>query len=1008
MQGLNGILIMVTYSKKLSVFLIASLLGIFSRGVVFAKDNGNAVKLQEIDTHIENREYNEALKILSEFIRDNPSQFDEAQKRVQIIMHSRELLTQLADELIYVIENDPENDERKLELIKQIESIEVNPSSRMKSFLESTRRAAEFAVNHIKFQNIIAEGSRLTHEGQYSEAVLNQVHGFSVYYDSFVRENDDETVAAVNRLLDTVKSAVGRFPEISLEAENAFESLRKALQSDDTAATQSAVRRVQTAMAEYASVRNTIVSVGYTFQDMFTVLAAQQGLETEASYLPFAWRFILGSSSEQDSGMAGAMDMLWNLLVEQTKPDTLTAALIHLDACISLNGSGSTESVSAMAAESEKQLAAAQTFLSVGDQLEKLAGLLEHGTPSPLRDENFSLLISDMRNTCTWMQGIILNDQSYRTVLSQIPAKIYEEALAAAEDAVRTGNFSWITSAVETYHRIESLNQAATEYCAGISEIAGRVQNLNGAVSSQDFMESIRGLGVALRTESDSSLKQLENRFSTYIQRASELITEHTVLSYEEALTLLNESLDPTLSSYPQKVVPLTETLLPQCASLQNQLTVLQQIVSPVVSSDPVEKAVAQIIRIAESTRALQAAAEDRIRQATRIFAEGELRYTEARTAITRDDYTSARSSIQKAGSKYAESFLYREDSTLRAQCDAKLMALGEEINRLENERIVLEVRRLKKQAKNEYYAGNFESADSLLQQAKARWLITNVEDDPEIVQLLALVGTALSMKTGRTISPSAPLYPEMSQTLNIAHSYFAQGESLLKNGNRAEGVTALQNALQKIRELQLVYPLNQEASLMSLQISKLIDPAAFETYFAQKVRTAKEEYKDKEKQRQVYADLLDLYEINPSYPGLKDFIYTVEIELGVRQKPIDRSTQIKSDSLYKEALTLYNKNNRDEINLRSALAKVDDALAQNPDNEDAQTLKDRINIALGGSGSVVLPSEAESMYQKAVQELQKGNTIQAAAIVMQLMQNPEYAKSAKILDLKKKVDSLL
>ncbi|MCQ2982162.1 MAG: hypothetical protein MJ178_05360 [Treponemataceae bacterium] len=1000
----------MTFSKRFSVSLISSILLLSPAGVVYAKSGAEQLQLQEIDRHIDNRDYNEALKMLSEFVRTNPDRFDQAQKRIDRIMDSREHLTQLAEELVNVIETDPENDELKLDLIDRIENIEINPSPQMSAFLASTRRAAEFAVNRIKFQNIITEGSRLAHASDYTAAVQSQIAGFSVYYDTFVRENDAETVAGVDRQIAGVKEQVSRFDAISTEAENAIAALKGCLERDETAASLRALTRVESAMTAYARLRNDIAETGYRFQEQYEQTADEQEAETDASYLPFAWRFILGTSSEPDSGMTGAMDLLWNSMLESAKPYALQAALSHFDAFIPLSAGTDTASLVAVAPEAEKQLSDAQLYLNIGEALDGFYALRKTGadTLDVSPDPQYDLVLSDMRNVGNWIQGLIIHDGTFQKTVQQVAVRPYEQVASAAGSQIAAGDFSWFTLMTESAQRMGVLYDAAVEYSGGIMSVTGRLQDLDGQVTSRQFLDYALNLGLSLQTESSSYRNMLQQWMQQYINAAAVAIAESAGASYTEAYELLNDALDPEVSSYPQKVGEQTALLLPRYARSSEQLLSLASLASSGCNTDLITRTVETLADLTAQTTALQAKADDRILQAQRIYAEGELRYSEARKAITRDDYSSARTSLQRAGSKYAESFLYREDAALRAHCDAKLVALGEEINRLENERIVLEVRRLKKQAKTEYYAGNFELADSLLQQAKARWLVTNVDDDPEIVQLLALVGTALSMKTGRTLSPSAALYPEMSQTLNIAHSFYAEGEALLKKGQREAGVAALQNAQQKIRELQLVYPLNQEASLMSLQIDKLIDPAAFEVYFAQKVQSAKAEYREKEKQRQVYADLLDLYEINPSYPGLKDFIYTVEIELGIRQKPIDRTAQNQSAALYKEAVALYNKNSRDEINLRSALAKVDEALTKNPDNEEAQTLKDRINIALGGSGSVVLPSEAENLYQKAVQELQKGNTIQAAAIVMQLMQNPEYAKSAKILDLQKKVDSLL
>jgi hypothetical protein len=263
-------------------------------------------------------------------------------------------------------------------------------------------------------------------------------------------------------------------------------------------------------------------------------------------------------------------------------------------------------------------------------------------------------------------------------------------------------------------------------------------------------------------------------------------------------------------------------------------------------------------------------------------------------------------------------------------------------------------------------------------------------------------------MKTGRSIPPTAPLYPEMSQLLNIANDYYNKGKMAIANGNKVEAELCFSNAKIKLREVQTVYPLNQEASLLTLRIDQVVDPAAFNDYFKRKVDGAKNDYKDPSKQQAVYTEILDLYEINPSYPGLKDFIYNVEIELGIRVRPPDRTAINKSNSLTKQAEQVFNSGRRNEISLNSALQLVNQALEANPDNTDAQILKDRISTALGGTGTAVLPAVAEKKYQQAVQELQKGNILEAYTIVSELMSNKSYSKSSKVIDLQKKVESLL
>lgn len=265
-------------------------------------------------------------------------------------------------------------------------------------------------------------------------------------------------------------------------------------------------------------------------------------------------------------------------------------------------------------------------------------------------------------------------------------------------------------------------------------------------------------------------------------------------------------------------------------------------------------------------------------------------------------------------------------------------------------------------------------------------------------------------MKTGRVIPPTAPLYPEMSQILSIANQYYTQGQKLMQQNKKTEATDILNQAKKKLNELKLVYPLNQEASLLSLRIDQLLDRQAFITMFAQKVANAKVNYKssDANTKQQAYSDLVDLYEINPDYPGLSDLIYQVQIELGLRKKPVDNSSLKKAQTLANQAKALLASAGRDSAKLEQAKQRALQALALDQGNDLAMTVLDEVALKAGGQAVVVLSATDEGLYQKAVQELQKNNIIAANTIVQQLLSNPSNRRSAKILELQKKVQALL
>jgi hypothetical protein len=296
------------------------------------------------------------------------------------------------------------------------------------------------------------------------------------------------------------------------------------------------------------------------------------------------------------------------------------------------------------------------------------------------------------------------------------------------------------------------------------------------------------------------------------------------------------------------------------------------------------------------------------------------------------------------------------------------------------------------------------DQAEQQFIQAKTRWGVTNIEANPEVTNWLDIINTALSMKTGRTIPVSAPLYPQMSQILNTASQQYAEGSKLMTAGKRTEAVALLTAAKEGLRQLQLVYPLNQDAGVLILKIDQLIDPGAFNDFFRQRINTIRSNYRTE--RQTAYSDLLDLYAINPSYPGIKSLIDEVEIYLGIKLPPPDPVAIARSAELTRQAQRIYDANNRNLFPV--ARDQLSEAIKLNPNNQTAIALNDRLAVSIGGTSLAVLPREDEAKYQQALLELQRGNKITASALVEQLMQSPSSRNSAKVQDLKKRIDSLL
>ncbi len=975
-------------------------------------------RFAEIDAYIEQRDYSQALMLLQEYIIDYPEDFDSAQKRIQRIIESRTMYSKKADELIDVIINEPSNDQKKLEMIAELESLEKNPSQASVDFIKQTKAAAQFTYFRSLFDELMLKGSNQIAEGNYTEAVQTFYSGLDLYQEDFFDQNYDEQYSApVIEELATIKQLTEQFDENYIALTRAYNTLKSSLSTGNLTSVLSDFETFQDEFNAFSLKQQAINRSGRMFQELFTTLSKEYKDLTEASFLPFAYRFILGKTDSQDTGIIAAYNLQWNLLIPSLKPH-FTAFLKKMfsnslsdmkDVTIPILPSTHDELLSS--------LSQIKTALETAQELPELYTLREtlQGERDKDTDSLFLVDIGYLSELCDY----------FIAELDVIQLGVKEhERVSVYSSTLNKDNDSSTSYGQEVFTATESLLAFLQE----LNAIEDTVLILSRKTSPvwKDNFDLLSSLTAKTEKYILGNIDLHWSNLAVYVETWAFDSSSFYLDNFEEAKKLLNPDLvmEPgvfEVRTYPKESIPVFNSVLSsidtQIASLREKADILKSSsqISDSLYSDPIQSReasiqnlIAQLSNIKTQTSRYIALADERIILSERAKNEAVLRYNQAIQALNTNNFQTARDNLQRARTKYNESLSFQESQTLRDESDALLFDLGNEISRSENEVIVREVRKLKTDAKNAYYQGNFERAENLLTQAQSRWATTNVEPDIEISNLLSLVGTALSMKTGRVISTSAPLYPEMSQILSLAKQYFDQGRKLITEGNRTEGILILNEAKQKLRELQLVYPLNQEASLLTLRIDQVIDPDAFDALFEQKFIAAKADFRTTDKRQTAYADLLDLYAINPRYTGLGDFIYQAEIELGIKVKPPDKKALAESATLTKEAATVVNSASRDEIALNAALVKLNTALEKNPDNEEAMVLKDRIQTIIGGKASVVLSSESEALYQRAIQELQKGNTLQAAALVSQLLQKKENQNSSKIIDLKKKVDSLL
>ena len=297
---------------------------------VYAQEKDD-ISLFEIDRLIRRTEYDEALRQLNLYIEKNPEKFDNAQLRIKRIMHARNQYSILAERLINLIQNDPGNNKEIYEITAQLEKFEKHPSDQNLQFIADLKKSAEFNYFRAQFLEIQNATAELSHKGDYVAAVEKTKEGFWLYRDDFYesQENNTEVVLAVNNTLAELDQRIAEFEEKNYltRFNNSVSEFIKAVKAEQYEQAVNRFSEVEAIFRNYNNLRNGIVKVGIDLQSQFAEIQKVNSDLTDASFLPFMFRFVFGIESISESGILGAIDSQWNVSVGKMN-DALYAALV--------------------------------------------------------------------------------------------------------------------------------------------------------------------------------------------------------------------------------------------------------------------------------------------------------------------------------------------------------------------------------------------------------------------------------------------------------------------------------------------------------------------------------------------------------------------------------------------------------------------------------------------------------------------------------------------------------
>lgn len=978
---------------------------------------GREDPLARADQLIAEQKYDEAIIYITDFMKRYPDRFDAAQKLMRKITKIRTSYNQAAVNLLDVLVKEPTNEEKKLAMIAELESFERNPNPAVKEFVARTKDLALFTYNRAKFEEVMAKGREQIDARGFVDAAKTYESGFVLYRQEFIDGGFDQAVVdGAFARVGSVSDAIARFDGMSRLVASTFSTLAEACRSgsiDDVDAAWEAARAAATDMAD---LRLAVVGDGRALEASFEAIQAANQTVTENSFLPFAFRLVLGRKTEgRLEGVAGAIDAAW------------TGALGAVQTAID-------ETVEAGYAEALRTYDAGDWAAAEAD-FAQLSGLASRG--ERLLTLWSVYIESDLveRSTSLGQAALELKGNDYLR---------YGHASRLAADFVE---LSKIRAAVDDGDRLLASYalqpEAATRQAAVDQFESRRADFARAARRVEDLRAASTGMSAKLASWSEAGYgsdwsrvgqADLDGRLATALEKATVEATKAVAASaaweyalfastYDKALNSQAEgegllkglpSGDPNLPNavfkYPGKAIAALKssdsTLKAVRADIDAYLAAYKAKPAPAASDPSVLEWTAKASnlsaeaakRLAElSALSARATEEKRLADSSRL--EAERRVAESRAALKANDFESARERLDRARERYIASLSYEQDPELRQTSDRLLTELAAAILKAENDLVVSDTRRLLTSGKSLYLQGEFDRAENALLQARARWATTNTTREVEVEYWLKLVQTALSVKTGRDIPVTAPLYAEMSQLLSLAKKYFEDGTAMLSKRDKTGAVKSFALARQKISEVKVVFPLNQEARVLELKIDQLENPDEFGRKFSRMFAEAKAKLDKKEDLTTAYSDLKDLESINPRYPGMKAQIEKAEILLGFRQPPPNPKAVAEARQLVQAAQRIYD--SRQVAQFAFARTQLERAIILDPNNEAASQLKDRIATYIGGDNTIVLNFAAESLYNEAVGFFTGGDYINARARLTRLVAVFAGGKSVqKVADL--------
>lgn len=930
-----------------------------------------------------------AIAQILEMLEKHPESFNVATDSLKRAMKNQDKFVTEFLQIIAQLNKNPDDNTRLLQIIANLERLNSAMEPEMRDFLQRLKVSSLYAANKIKFNNIMREGIELIKLGKYADASSKFIRGFSIcyadYHNSYV---GTERLEKTEEMLKTIRRTPSRLRKRDVKFVEAINAYRAMLRSSILNIDANVLSNFEKEVDSMHAIGEKTFASGLVLNEFLLEDEKKEDF-TDDSFLPYSTRLAMGRSNATEyEGVQGAVDAAIFVRLLRLQEYIIVLIQRNLDSSFSKFKFGSSfDSV------------AVQTLQNYINEYTRVIGLIEKLNandtkfPSSQEQERKNLVLMES------LKGMLDATLSGYSKYSEIKKHKYKGKEYDSEDSIND-----ITELYSTYSSLAPIGKALDSYSfqklsKGRDDLFKLYVKLLASITElyQDRLYEY----ASVKNEDGKSLYATHE--SQFLE-AKKLIEGAT--KTEAGISAISKNPTVALSQFDvlsKKVNEDISALKKTSEFISKTSKDIEENLGTRRALDGMKETERKMQGILDEMKSLSTKARGNIFNMNLAKQEADFRYNEAIRLLKNSDFSSARDNITKSQEKSKEALALEDNAEYKSLVEDRLTRLGLEINQKENEFVVREVRTSLEKAKKLYFNGNFGEAEGILVSANTRWHSTNIEENEEIQNWLGITATASVMKTGRTISQSATLYPQMSQLLSNSKQLYNEATKTIKV-DRKSALNKLSEARNNIKQVLLVYPLNEEAGQLNLRIDQLIDPENFSSQVRRKIEKIRSDYRRNPQTH--YAELLNLYIMDKNFPGIAKLKDEVEIYLGIKIIPPDTSAIDRSLALTNEADAIFKSGNKARYNV--ALQNLNQAIRLNPNNERASLLKDRIQMSMGGTAIAVLSYANEEKYRQAVLALQRGNKITAIALVEQLLQDPEGRKSAKVHNLKKRINAQL